>query len=195
MEEKQLNEKESLELIAQMIRNTQRKLEKGSGIPFLIWGYVTVAVSLAVWYLFSTTGNPQWNFLWLAIPVLGFPLMLANLKKGSRQPKNYIDKIISYVWLVIGVSAFIPSFASAFMSGFPILFLVILLISIGTAITGLIIKFTPLIIAGFAGMFLSVLCLALRNSYDSILIFAALFLIVQVIPGHILNYKSRKNHV
>lgn len=193
MEEKQLNEKESLELIAQMIRNTQHSLEKGKGIPFLIWGYVTIAVSLAVWYLFSTTGNPQWNFLWIAIPVVGFPLMLVNLKKGSKQPKTYIDKVINYVWLVIGVSAFIPSFASAFMAGFPILFLVILLISIGTAITGLVIKFTPLIVAGFVGMFLSVLCLVLRNSYDSILVFAALFLIVQVIPGHILNWKGRKN--
>ena len=49
MEEKPLNEKESLELITQMIRNTQKKMEKGSGLPFLIWGYVTIAVSLAVW--------------------------------------------------------------------------------------------------------------------------------------------------
>ena len=31
MEEKPLNEKESLELITQMIRNTQKKMEKGSG--------------------------------------------------------------------------------------------------------------------------------------------------------------------
>ena len=52
MEDRQLNEKESLELIAQMIRNTQHGLEKGKGIPFLIWGYVTITVSLAVWYLF-----------------------------------------------------------------------------------------------------------------------------------------------
>lgn len=194
MEEKQLNEKESLELIAQMIRNTQHSLEKGKGIPFLIWGYVTIAVSLAVWYLFSTTGNPQWNFLWAAIPIVGFPLMLISLKKNqSKQPKTYIDKIINYVWIVVGISAFIPSLASAFMSGFPILFLAVLLISIGTTITGLIIKFVPLIISGFAGMFLSVLCLVLRNSYDSILVFATLFLIVQVIPGHILNWKGRKN--
>ena len=37
MEEKQLNEKESLELITQMIRNTQQRIEEGMGYHFY-WG-------------------------------------------------------------------------------------------------------------------------------------------------------------
>lgn len=195
MEDKQLNEKESLELIAQMIRNTQKKMEKGSGIPFLIWGYVTIAVSLTVWYLLGKTGNPNWNFLWFAIPVIGFPVMLLTMRKKTALPKTYIDKVISYVWIVVGVSALIPSMAIAVIHDFPVLFLVVLLISIGTAITGFVIKFLPLVISGFMGMLLSILCLTLRASLDSILVFAALFLLVQVIPGHILNYKSRRSHV
>ncbi|MPM51107.1 hypothetical protein SDC9_97853 [bioreactor metagenome] len=195
MEDKQLNEKESLELIAQMIRNTQKKMEKGSGIPFLIWGYVTIAVSLTVWYLLGKTGNPNWNFLWFAIPVIGFPTMLLAMRKKTALPKTYIDKVISYVWIVVGVSALIPSMAIAVIHDFPVLFLVVLLISIGTAITGFVIKFLPLVISGFMGMLLSILCLTLRASLDSILVFAALFLLVQVIPGHILNYKSRRSHV
>ena len=194
MEEKQLNEKESLELIAQMIRNTQRKMEKNSGLPFLIWGYTTIAVSLAVWYLLSTTGNYQWNWLWLTIPVIGFPIMMFTFKKNEVYPKTYIDKVISYVWIVFGLSAFIVSAGTLIFHRFPILFTVILLISMGTAITGLIIKFKPLVFSGFLGMFLSFLCLML-NPLNSILVFAGLFLIVQVIPGHILNYKSRKSHV
>ncbi|MEA4995099.1 MAG: hypothetical protein VB079_01265, partial [Petrimonas sp.] len=91
--------------------------------------------------------------------------------------------------------ALIPSMAAAVIHNFPVLFLVVLLISAGTAMTGLVIKFKPLVISGFGGMLLSILCLILRESLDSILVFAALFLLVQVIPGHILNYKNRKNHV
>jgi hypothetical protein len=195
MEEKPLNEKESLELITQMIRNTQKKMEKGSGLPFLIWGYVTIAVSLAVWYLLVHTGNPYWNFLWFAIPIIGFPAMMLTMKRSRTLPRTYIDRVIGYVWIVVGVSALIPSIAATVVESFPILFLVVLLISAGTAMTGLIIRFTPLIISGFAGMILSSLCLILRTSLESILVFAALFLLVQVIPGHILNYKSRKSHV
>lgn len=38
MEDRKLNEKESLELITQMIRNTRRNLDAGSGNMFLLWG-------------------------------------------------------------------------------------------------------------------------------------------------------------
>lgn len=196
MNEKQLNEKESLELITQMIKNTRQKLEKeGSGNYFLVWGYTTIAVSLAVWYLLTTTGNYHWNWLWLAIPVIGYSVMLLTFKKKEKYPRTYIEKVISYVWIVLGISCFFPSIATLFVYDFPILFMVILLISIGTAITGLIIRFTPLSIAGFVGMFLSILCLLLINTDEVILVFAGLFLVIQVIPGHILNYKSRKKNV
>ncbi len=44
MEDRKLNEKESLELITQMIRNTRRNLDAGSGNMFLLWGYVWMPV-------------------------------------------------------------------------------------------------------------------------------------------------------
>lgn len=56
MEERKLNEKESLELIAQMIQNTKNRLETNCGMPFLFWGYTTIFVSLLVWFLVVTTG-------------------------------------------------------------------------------------------------------------------------------------------
>ena len=42
MDNKKLNEQESLELITQMIQNTKFKMVKNTGTPFLIWGYMTV---------------------------------------------------------------------------------------------------------------------------------------------------------
>lgn len=38
MEEKQLDARESIELITRMIRNTRQRLERNAGRPFLIWG-------------------------------------------------------------------------------------------------------------------------------------------------------------
>ena len=194
MEERKLSEKESLELIAQMIRNTQQKLEKGNGLPFLTWGYTTIAVSLLVWYLFSTTGNPHWNYLWFLIPAIGYPAMMWVLKKQEKGIATYIDKIIAYIWIVFGVAGFAVSASAVFFWQMPILFIVLLMMGMGTAITGMVIKFKPIIFSGFAGIFLSFLCLVIKG-YESILVFAAIFLIMMVIPGHILNYKSRKRHV
>lgn len=48
MEDRKLNEKESLELITQMIRNTRWNLDAGSGNMFLLWGYVCVLLTLVV---------------------------------------------------------------------------------------------------------------------------------------------------
>lgn len=50
MEDKRISEKESLELIARMIRETQDNTARYAAYPLLIWGYTTVAISLVVWY-------------------------------------------------------------------------------------------------------------------------------------------------
>lgn len=194
MNEKQLNEKESLELIAEMIRNTQQRLVKNSGLPFLTWGYTTIIISVLVWYMVTSTNNHAWNWLWFLVPAIGYPLMLLTLRKKEKVATTYIDRAVGYVWLVFGVSSFLIVAAQVLYAKFPILFTMGLLMGMGTAITGLIIKFKPLTFAGFAGMVLSFLCLVV--SYPTvILVFALLFLVMMVIPGHILNYKSRKSDV
>ena len=73
MEERKLNEKESLELIAQMIQNTKNRLETNCGMPFLFWGYTTLFVSLLVWFLVVTTRK-----LLLAIPMVLTPYHRRN---------------------------------------------------------------------------------------------------------------------
>lgn len=191
MEDKQLNEKESLELIARMISNTQQNLEKGNGLPFLIWGYTTILVSLVVWYFFSTTGNPDWNYLWFLIPVIGFPTMMRIIRKQEKGVKTYIDRIIGYVWIAFGIGGLVVSTSAIFLWNLPILFIIVLMMGTGTAITGMIIRFKPIIFSGFAGILLSLLCLIVKG-YGSILIFALIFLVIMVIPGHILNWKGRK---
>ena len=72
MEERKLNEKESLELITQMIQNTKDRMAENSGTPFLLWGYVTVIISLLVWFLLKETGNNNWQFLWLLMPAVSY---------------------------------------------------------------------------------------------------------------------------
>lgn len=193
MEERNLNEKESLELISRMIENTQKKLSDKNGLPFLIWGYVSVLVSILIWYLLKTTQNAYWNFLWFLIPVLGFSIMLTTHKTKQRGVKTYIDHVIIYVWSVLGTTAFITSLSS-FIWKIPILFIIILLMGAGTTITALIIKFKPLVYSGIIGLLLSVVCLMVAN-INVILVFALIFVIMMIVPGHILHAKKTNSHV
>ena len=118
--------------------------------------------------------------------------MMRIIRKREKGVKTYIDRIIGYVWIVFGIAGLAVSTSAIFMWHLPILFIIVLMMGTGTAITGMIIRFKPIIFSGFAGMLFSFLCLIVKG-YDSILVFALIFLVMMVIPGHILNWKGRKN--
>lgn len=114
MNDRVLNEKESLELIAQMIQNTKSRMTRNSGAPFLIWGYTTIIVSLLVWFLLKETGNYHWQWLWFLLPAISLPSTLWIEHKQPKMIKTYIDRIVGYVWAVFGLGGFLfPGFPSS----------------------------------------------------------------------------------
>ena len=196
MEERKLTGKESLELISQMIRNTQTKMEENSGAMFLIWGYLSVFTSLLVWSLLMASSNYQWQWFWFLLPAGGLALTLLHYRKESRKPraKTYIDRVIGYIWRVLGIVGFALSMISFFTTHkFPILFIIVLIMGIGTTLTGMIIRFKSLIYFGTAGMIASVVFLFVGWKIQ-LPVFAAVFLFMMVIPGHILNHTARKRN-
>lgn len=190
MEDKMLNEKESLELISRMIQNTRNRMVESAGTPFLIWGYATVAISLAVWYLVASTGNYQWHFLWFLLPAIGVPATYLSNRKREPHAKTYVDRVVSSVWVVFGCAAFAIS-ALSFVRPLPILFLILLLMGMGTALTGVVIRFRAVVAGGWLGMLSSLACLWIEGA-DQILVFAAVFVFMMIVPGHILNRVASK---
>ena len=195
MEEKSLNEKESLELITRMIQNTQNRLVGNEGMPFLIWGYITVAVTIAVGLVLTLTQNYLWNGLWFAIPVLGWILTILFNKKTETGIKTYVDKVVWYVWIVIGIGC-VLSAALCILNNLQmhILFIELLLVGSGAAITGLVIEFKAVTIGGFIGMALAFLMLfiAFEKMVVILAVFVAAFIVMMIIPGHILNHAARQ---
>ncbi|MDR1408347.1 MAG: hypothetical protein LBJ23_09930 [Tannerella sp.] len=192
LQDNPLNEKESIELIARMIRNTQRGLARGAGTPMLLWGYATLAATAAVWLAARLTADDRWNYLWFMIPLIGLPGMLF-CRKRTPGVHTYIDRVIRYVWFVLGTTGFMLSMLSiaSSMWALPILFIIILIMGMGSVLTGLVIEFKPMIIGGTAGMLVSIPHY-LVSGYDiKMLTFALAFAAMYIIPGHILNRKAR----
>ena len=121
MNDRVLNEKESLELIAQMIQNTKSRMTRNSGAPFLIWGYTTIIVSLLVWFLLKETGNYHWQWLWFLLPAISLPSTLWIEHKQPKMIKTYIDRIVGYVWAVFGLGGFFVSWVSIFFWNMSVL--------------------------------------------------------------------------
>lgn len=213
MENKARDAQESIELISRMIRNTRRRMERYSGRPSLIWGYTTVGISLLNYWFNQAGFHPEWSLTWFLIPVIGCLLMKLFPAKKSTEPRTDIDRIVGAVWTVSSLSL-IPIFIFCLFHGLsyrPSLFaLIALAMAVATALTGTILRSKIYSFAGFAGMALSTsfafydfLLKRLAASGDGqgvdphmlnaeILIFAAIFAAMMIVPGHIMNWKS--NH-
>ncbi len=196
MENKKLNEKESLELIARMIRNTHENLETRGGKSMLVNGYTTFLTSIVIYFLVGYTLNPYYHLLWFIIPVVGIIWKYIDKRSHPQKVTTYIDRVVGYVWMVAGIIVWLSACAAFFsvFSMLPILFVVALMINTATIITGLVIKFKALTIGGSAGILLS-FSLLIIFGLKSILIFALIFLLCMIIPGHILQYAEKKKRL
>ena len=192
VEKEDLNERESLELITRMIQNTKCRMAENAGMPFLLWGYMTVAVSLLVWFMLKQTGNADWNYLWFLLPLVAFPGTLWSGRKRKKMVRTYVDRIIGYVWTVFGLSAFLLSCVAVFWWDIPILFTILLLMGMGTALTGLIVGMKVVTVGGVLGALLSLGCFFIPG-IRQMLFFALAFVFMMVIPGHMMNRMASRN--
>ena len=202
MEEKRMNEAESLELITSMINDSRARMTKNLGTPFLIWGYTTVAVSICQAVIVACV-EEFYPYLWgwFAIPVVGWLLMLL-FNKQEKTVTNYIDRCINALWCAIGVAAFILPFMGVFV--FPS---VIMLIGVGTATTAAVVKDKIVKRIGYAAIFSSLLFPFVRLLLSRLftleqfggrerylvecIIFAVIMFLLLIVSGHILNYNKR----
>ena len=205
MTNKHLNEAESLELITSMIQDTRARLARNTGTPFLIWGYTTIAVSLFNALTLYLGWSHSWAWSWFAIPIIGWIGMIL-FNKNEPSARNYIDRIVSMIWVVIGLS-FAWLFVGAVVFGGSISFLTVVVMGIGTVLTGNVLKHRTTAICGWAAMCASLIfpivyfVIVKSNSpitiseswaWGELIVFALIFLLMMVIPGHILNHKYNK---
>ncbi len=203
--EKQFSEKESLELITQMINNTKRNLNPGDGNPLIIWGISTIIASAAVWIAWDISGNSWAMWLWFLIPVIG--IIWSRLAMGGKEKgvKTQIDKTISVISSVMAIAcAAVPLVITYLvekhseqipMENPRVLYMIIpfveiLLVSIQMTVMGVITEFKPLKIGGLCGVAIS-FCTFVAFPF-LIQIFMVWALVAMVIPGIKLNLHVKK---
>lgn len=167
---------------------------------FLLWGYVGAVVTLGVlaaWYL---TGNAValWGF-W-ALPIVGWPLSwwFGRKWRKERGAKDYTDRVVGQVWQIVSIACCaVAGFATLYHRYEMILPLCGLLVSLGSLLTGIIIRYTlfsGLPSCGFAWSLEQVFEVATDGaSMDTLIIFVLILLFSLVIPGHVLNRRVRKD--
>ena len=196
-----MNEKESLELITRMIQNSKKNLEVGSGNIFLLWGYLSVVTAAVVMLLLVwQTGYMKWNWLWFAIPLLGWPLQAYLQKKTERRVLTYTDKVISAVWSTLGMAMGVGAvfYCTDADRAMLILPLMVLCAGIGVAITGNIIRDRWMRFCGIFSFFIGLFSIKgmesfnLEGWYYDCATFIVCIVLMFIIPGHRLNREARR---
>ena len=200
MEERKLNEKESLELITQMIQNSKKNLQVGRGNQFILWGWVGAITSLAVMGMLMLTNNPMWNWLWFAIPVIGWPLMMWQMRKEEKPVITFTDKVLKSVWLSIGAIGMTGLLLMGLYAKNMMLMLpgACILIAIGVFITATILDNRTLRIRTFSSLLLMMMASChIVFMKDDLLwyhtTFALGFIVMLAMPGYYLNKEAKKD--
>ncbi len=207
MEEKIINEKESIELIARMISDTKSRLEVGDGNILLYWGLLTVAVATIVWCAVTITGNAAYNGLWglLAFGWL-FNYRLTKEKK-SRGYRSYTDKMCSVIWTTVGVLGLcgvvmcvVFQYATGYSSWFAMFLYALIIVGSGVVGSGAALKIKSMVYGGaFSILYGMVImcCILTGVALDFIWMmpgFILCFALMMIVPGIEMSRLARKGH-
>ena len=181
-----LNPKESLDIISDAIQKTKQSIKEQS-FYYLLWGWFA-SIAAIMNYLILNFTTFKYDFLPWAIlmPLGGIISMIYSIKyRTHKSYETYLDEFLKYFWIVLGVSFILAVFISLIIKVNPTIF-VLLLAGIGTLVSGLIMKFKPLIWGGTLFFVFSLTSIFVDDSLK-LLIFAIAIITGYLIPAYILK--------
>ena len=146
---KEMTAQESLQLISESLNKSRNDILRSSAKYFVLWGILLTATSLAIYLLWHFTGKPQWNFLWFAMPVIGYPLATLVGKSNAPIPQNEVSKMLGGVWSVFGTFSLALSAIAVFVVPMHVTLIIVIILGLAECISGVMLKNWPIIIAGF----------------------------------------------
>lgn len=187
-----LSTQQSLDIITKMIRQAQGNVKRNS-IYLILWGIVTVVANLGMFTLMQLK-YPQPYLVWL----ISIPAWLATIYLGYKHGKDartssHLDRINAFLWFSYGIIVFtIVIFGNKI--NYQLNPIILVMSAVPALVSGIIIKFRPLIVGGILFWFFGILCFLVDAPWQY-LIGAAAVTLGYLVPGFMLKNKSTQNHV
>ncbi|HYV91790.1 MAG TPA: hypothetical protein VE978_08405 [Chitinophagales bacterium] len=192
MEEKEINEQESLEIISQMIQSAKVALSN-DGIFYLLWGFAVFIAAIAQ-FIMLQIGISNDGLVW---PVVTVAAGIASAFVGRRRAhkirvKTFVEEAIDYTWMAFGISLFIVLvFGYRNMNWESVYPMMMILYGIGTFISGGALRFRPLKAGGLFCWACAVAAFFVPFLYQLLIISAAV-LFGFIIPGFMLRSRYKR---
>ena len=211
-QEKQLTEKESLDLIAQMI-NRAKDACHDTGMAAIMWGTVIAVCSLIRLSEIHFEYRLPFDIYLLTFVAVVPQIYLTIKEKKERKVKAYGDAFMDYLWLGFGISIFFMIYITNSVyndirpiaeqykliagQSLPFRFyeynsaLFLLLYGLPTFVTGTGMKFRPMILGGLLCWICCIVSIYTTIKVDLLLV-ALSSVAAWLIPGVILEKDYRK---
>jgi hypothetical protein len=189
-EEKQLSEKESLQLTNRMIHEAKGYYYE-SGISALVYGFSIFVCSLLTYGVEKNLIIFPFHPFYILVPVFFIQGWIQYKEEKKKKAKTFTDEAIDFVWIGFFISA-ITAFSASFAGlGYITITIILILTAFATFLTGMIAKFRYHIICSFICWIIAAISFFMLNA-NIYLLLAAISIFVWIIPGFILNATFKK---
>ncbi len=192
MKEKDISPEESMALINAMIGRARKRYTDNS-FYFLLWGWITLIASAIHFYLLEYTEYPYPYIGW-SLNIIGVIVSIFKSVKDSKKRvvANHTDGTYGWLWLALGISMFTIIFNGAILEWSVVPF-IILLMAIGTFVSGAMMKFVPLQIGGIVFWILSFVAFRSTEAYQMLI--TSISMLGYLVPGYIMKFNAKRNGV
>ena len=192
-----MQETNELEMIAQIRSKVKGTLEPTGENLFLVWGYPT-AIVLVLEFLGVMLWHARWyEWLWVAIPLVGGPLMAYFVWKDYlRTGHRTLDaNTAMQMWMFVGFASCLGGFTLGFSGLFEYCYCAFqgLLVALGCFVTGVICRFRSMKVCGILASVVAFASLFFQGDLWpwQLLIAAFVAVIALIIPGHLLKHNIK----
>ncbi len=193
-EEKFMTETESLQLITSMINKAKNNFSE-RGLLYLIWGWVILfccIIDFSGIYFFK---YEPIHFVWLLLYViLIFQIFYIRKQKKVRTTKTYTGEINAFVWITFTICLVLVIFICNIFKQYQLIDpLLLMLYGMPTFLSGIIIKFKPLVIGGICCWALAVVSPFINVEFQVLLLGCAV-IAAWIIPGYLLKQRFKNEN-
>jgi FtsH-binding integral membrane protein len=198
MTEEKFSAGQSLQVIQSMIGKAKNQISE-NGHLYLLWGWLVLICSITQFLLLKFVHYGKhylvWLACWLAVIYQFFYLRKEHRRKRVRA---YAGSLIGFVWLAFFILIILVGFMLFKDKGDEYSKLInpafLALYGMPTFLSGILLRFRPLIIGGIGCWVLSIISHFIGYDYQ-LLLLASAMIIAWIVPGYLLRikYKQQKS--
>jgi len=191
MDNENLSNQQSLEIITRMISTAKGNINQGV-FHMLLWSWVLIIISLSHFLLaqFQLFQHPEMAWL-LTIPTF-IVSFFVGLKKGkSAMVRTHLDYLFMWVWLAFAATL-VLLFIFIYGNWELINPVILALAGFATFLSGALIKFKPMMYGAVAFWLWSLVAFFVGPHYGTLVMAIGIFT-GYLLPGYLLKHKSNES--